>query len=555
VAERRNWLPKKTTVLLFLSFILSLWFFPARSRPAVAGFPRRPKLVLILVIDQFRYDYLERFRPQFVERGFKLLLNGGANFVDCRYDYATIVTGPGHATLFTGTYPNIHGIISNQWYDRHLRRPVYCVEDANTKLVTGSSGPSPAPGFSPARLVGSTIGDELRAATDFRSKVISISIKDRAAILMGGHSPNATYWFDPTVGGFVTSTYYLPALPAWVDQFNQQSPTKRYCGLEWKALSETPGAGGTVLSEFKPEPNESCPDANFLAWLDETPFMNELELAFVRAAIRNEHLGQGPDTDLLAVSLSVNDSVGHAFGPYSPQVADCTLRTDRALAGLFDDLDKTIGLSNVWIALSADHGVAPNPVFIHGHNLGLGNAPAGVIRGSVEQAMVETLGQENWIEGGDGFGFYFDQSALRTHRIQPSRAEAIAAEAAVSTPGVIAAFTRTQFMTGTLPNSPLARKAANSYYPQRSPDVFIVMAPYAVPTTGQEQTSHGSPWSYDAQVPMVLMGREFKPGNYATPCQPTDLAATLAAVLGLTQPSGTEGHPLVPALQNPLDKK
>jgi type I phosphodiesterase/nucleotide pyrophosphatase len=392
----------------------------------------------------------------------------------------------------------------------------------------------------------------LRAATDFRSKVISISVKDRAAVMMGGHLANAAYWIDPNIGGFVTSTYYLPALPAWVEQFNQQSPAKKYCGLAWKALSETPGAGQKVFREFKPEPNEPCPDAKFLTWLDQTPFMNELELAFVRAAIINEHLGQGPNTDMLAISLSVNDAIGHVFGPYSSQVADCTLRTDRALAGFLADLDKVVGLSNVWVVLSADHGVAPDQAFIWGHNLGPGHVPAATIRGSVEQAMVEKFGPGNWIEAGDAFGLYLNYNTLRAHHIQLTRAEEVAAEAATSTPGVIAAFTRNQFLTGTLPNSPLARKAARSFDSQRSPDVFFVMNPYAMPILGQEETTHGSPWSYDAQVPLILLGRVFKPGVYATPCQPTDLAATLAVALGLTQPSGAEGHPLVQALQKPL---
>ena len=532
------------TAVLLMLFLL---------RVAIAGkatdYPRRPKLVLILVIDQFRYDYLVRFRQQFVEGGFNLLLNGGANFADCRYDYATTATGPGHATLLTGAYANVHGIIGNEWYEPTLRRTVNCVEDLTTKLVSEPDRASATPGFSPHYLIGSTLGDELRAATDFRSKVVAISLKDRAAVLMGGHSPSAAYWYDPGSGRFVTSTYYMPALPSWVAEFNRNSPAKEYCGGKWTALAETTGANGQTLGEYRGMPEESCPDLKFLGWLQHTPYMNEIELAFAREAVRNERLGQGTDPDLLAISLSVNDSIGHAFGPYSPQVADATLRTDRYLASFFAELDKLVGLNNVWIALSADHGVAPNPGFIQDHKWGPGNAQPALIRNAVETAMAAAFGPGAWIEGTEGPYIYLDHHALENHHIQPSRAEEVAATAAASAPGVTAAFTRTQLLTGSLPSSPFARAASNSFNPRRGGDVFVVLDPYAVPVSGSRETTHGSPWSYDSQVPLLLWGSAFKPGVYFSRCQPIDLAATLAAALGLTQPSGSQGSPLEPALR------
>jgi predicted AlkP superfamily pyrophosphatase or phosphodiesterase len=513
------------------------------------SFPRRPKLVLILVIDQFRYDYLVRFRQQFVQGGFNVLLDGGANFVDCRYNYATTATGPGHATLLTGAYPSAHGIISNEWYDSSHRRPVYCVEDQSTKLVDGADRATGTPGYSPHYLFGSTLGDELRAATDFHSKVLAISLKDRAAILMGGHSPSAAYWYDPRAGRFVSSTYYMPALPSWVVQFNEKEPAKAYCGRKWAALVETPGAGGQVLSEFGGAPGESCPDSKFLGWLDSTPFMTEMELDFAEEAIRNEHLGQGTDTDLLAVSLSVNDYIGHAFGPYSPQIADNVLQTDRYLAAFLGDLDKLVGLDNVWIALTADHGVAPNPEFIQNHKLGPGNAQMASVRTAVEKAMVSVFGPGAWVEGVDENYVYLSHEALSEHQLQPSQAEEVAAQAAASAPGVWEAFTRAQLLTGKLPMTPIARAVSNSFNPKRGGDIFVVLEPYAVPVSGSRGTTHGSPWNYDSQVPLLLWGKAFKPGVYFTPCEPIDLAATLAAALGLSQPSGAQGKPLVPAMK------
>ena len=538
---------KRAVLCSLVAVILLAWSAP--KPVAKPSFPDRPKLVLVLVIDQFRYDYLTRFRPYFVKGGFNRLLEGGAVFADCRYDYATTMTGPGHATLLTGAYPDAHGIIGNNWYDRQHQREVYCVEDLSTRLVENREKASASPGYSPRSLTASTLGDELRMATDFRSKVVSIALKDRAAVLMGGHDPSAAYWYDTGSGRFVTSTYYLPTLPAWADDFNQKSPISQYCGQKWQALAATPGAEGKVLSKFEPSQGETCPDPKFLGWLDETPYMNQIELGFASAAVRNERLGQGPDTDILALSLSVNDYIGHEFGPYSKEVADTTLRTDRDLAGFFDDLDKLVGLDNVWIALSADHGVAPSPAFIQEHKLGLGMAQPAVIRNAAESALTQAFGPGPWIEDEDETYLYLNRETLRKRNVAETKAEEVAARAAASQADVAAAFTRTQFLTGSLPRSPLARKAANSFNPKRSGDVFLVFMPYAVPTSNPDGTTHGTPWNYDTQVPLIFWGSAFKPGFYANECQPTDLAATLAARLGLTQPSGARGTPLTMSLK------
>ena len=541
---------KRLLVLLRFSVVSCLLLFSlqgATGKRDAFGAPCRPKLVVMIVIDQFRPDYLERFRPYFVERGFNLLL-GGANFVNCRYDYAITATGPGHATLFTGAYPNIHGIVENGWYDRSLGRAVNCVEDPAAKLVDTAEGPAQQRGPSPRNLLGSTLGDELRFASDFQSKVISIGLKDRAAILAGGHTANAAYWYQSGTGRFVTSTYYVAALPAWVAKFNQQSPAKDYCGKAWEALAETPGVAGKVFARFRPGPSETCPDANFLGWLDGTPYMTDIELKFAREAIRNERLGQGPATDLLTISLSVNDYIGHESGPYSPELADLTIRTDRYLADFFSDLDRMVGLDNVWITLSADHGVAPTPQFVKEHQLGLGSFQAGSIATAVQQALSQAFGEEQWLRSVSLPYIYLNQTALQKRQVPAERAEAEAASAAAAVPGVGAVFTRTQLLTGSTGESPLARKAANSFHRQRSGDVFLILDPYAVPVGSETETTHGSPWNYDAQVPMLLWGSAFKPGVYAVPCQAIDLVATLAVALGLNQPSGAQGQPLTPAL-------
>ena len=237
----------------------------SQNRPATKA-PVRPKLILLITIDQFRNDHLDRFKPYFVAGGFNRLM-GGARFTNCRYDYAVTLTGPGNATLATGAYPNTHGIIANNWYDRALKRQVNCVEDLNTRIVDSAQGSSEQRGASPRRLLGSTLSDELRMASGFESKVISIALKDRSAILAGGHTANAAYWYKAKTGSFVSSTYYMTELPAWVAEFNGGIPAKDYCGRAWKALAETPGANGRVFDEFKPEAGESCPSPRFLAWM------------------------------------------------------------------------------------------------------------------------------------------------------------------------------------------------------------------------------------------------------------------------------------------------
>jgi len=230
-------------------------------------------------------------------------------------------------------------------------------------------------------------------------------------------------------------------------------------------------------------------------------------------------------------------------------VADTTLRTDRYLAAFFAELDKLVGLDNIWIALSADHGVAPNPEFIQGHKWGSGTTQLASIRSAVEKAMAAAFGPGQWIEAMDGPYIYLDYDALRKQRIQVPQAEDVAATAAASAPGVMAVFTRTQLLSGSLPLSPLARAASNSFNSKSGGDVFVVLDPYAVPVSGLKSTTHGSTWTYDSQVPLVLWGGAFKPGVYFSACQPIDLAATLAATLGLTQPSGSQGRPLVPAIR------
>src|SRR5438034_4953194 len=314
-----------------------------------SAYNARPKLIVIIVIDQFRGDYLERYRDQLGEGGFRLLLDHRAYFTDCNYHYANTHTAPGHATLLTGAYSNGHGIHANSWWDPRTKRMVTSVQDVGTRLVglTGS-----LPGASPHNLLADTVGDELKLATQGKARVFGIALKDRAAILPAGFAADGAYWIDQKTGLWITSTYYRSELPKWASDFNDSKRAEKYLNKEWKDSS------GKVLRTTTPVPGQ---ETVFYDLVGATPFANDYEFELARELITYEKLGSGPATDLLTISLSANDILGHRVGPDAPEMQAMALATDRQLAEFFDFLGHQIGLANLWIALSADHGIAPVP--------------------------------------------------------------------------------------------------------------------------------------------------------------------------------------------------
>src|SRR5579864_7493685 len=340
--------PRSVTLRLFilLAIVVSL-----SLRSFASAYDAHPKLVVVIVIDQFRGDYLERYRNQFGDAGFRLLLDHGAYFSNCNYNYANTRTAPGHATLFTGSYSSGHGIVANEWWDQKTKRMVTSVEDDSTKLV-GVAGEKA--GASPHNLLADTLGDELKLATQGKARVFAVSLKDRAAILPGGFAADAAYWIDPASGAWLTSTYYRNDLPKWVQEFNSTRAAK-YWDREWK------DAQGTVLRSTAHRKSKDGSEAGFYEVVGPTSFANEYELEFTKELVQYENVGRGPATDLLSVSLSPNDILGHQVGPDSPEMQQMALDLDRELADFFAFLGHQIGLANVWIALSADHGVSSLP--------------------------------------------------------------------------------------------------------------------------------------------------------------------------------------------------
>ena len=520
---------RRATLGLILCAALSI------QSPASA-YNARPKLVVVIVIDQFRGDYLERYRDQFGEGGFRLFLDHGAYFTDCNYNYVNTSTGPGHATLLTGAYSSGHGIMANEWWDTQKKKMVTSVEDDATTLL-GVAGN--AHGSSPHNLLADTLGDELKLATQGKSRVFGVSLKDRAAVLPAGFSGNGAYWIDGKSGLWVTSTYYRSELPPWAQEFNDHKRAEKYLDREWKDKD------GNLLRTTKPPAGKPL---NFYNLVGGTPFANDYEFEFARELVTYEKLGNGPATDLLVVSLSANDILGHAVGPDSPEMHAMALALDRQLADFFNFLGHQIGLANIWVALSADHGVAPAPPAAIKLHIPAANLDTDKLQAEMNKALSARLSPghvANFVKAFDYPLVWIDNDAFAAIKMKEEDAEHNVGEA-MKAVGLRGYYTRAQLARGDVPNTELGQKYLHSYSSYGGWYVMGIPVPFAV---GEETgTSHATPYTYDTHVPLAFYGIPFEPGAYRTHAEPVDLAATLASLLGINAPSHAIGRVLTEAL-------
>src|SRR5271156_4136839 len=521
-----------------------------------SAYNSRPKLVVIIVIDQFRGDYLERYHDQFGDGGFKLFLDRGAYFTGCNYDYANTRTAPGHATLLTGSYTSGHGIMANEWWDPQKKKMVTSVEDDSTKLV-GIEHSKPAQaelgrgtsGASPHNLMSDTLGDELKLATGGKARVFAISLKDRAAVLPAGFAGDAAYWIDPKSGDWITSTYYRPDLPEWVRNFNGTRPSERraekYWNREWK------DSEGNVLGSTTPRDGKDGSPASFYQVVGSTPFANDYQLEFAKELVLYEMLGAGAATDLLVISLSANDILGHQVGPDSPQMRSMALELDRSLAEFFNFLGHQIGMANVWMALSADHGIAPLPDFAKKLRLPAANLDAKALRDQINSLLSKKYAKKaDYVLDLDYPVAWLNEDAFAEHFAgdHESTAEADAGEA-MKQAGLAGYFTKSQSARGETPATEAGRRYAHSYSPEGGWYVIGIPTPFTVGIT--KGTDHATPFSYDTHVPLAFYGLAFQPGVYRTHAEPIDLVATLASLLGINAPAKATGRVLTEALQPP----
>ncbi|HEX4020979.1 MAG TPA: alkaline phosphatase family protein [Acidobacteriaceae bacterium] len=550
----------KRLLALLLSALLPL---SATLPVAASAYDAHPKLVVILVIDQFREDYLERYRSDFKGHGFRLFLDNGAYFPDCYFDYANTKTAPGHATIGTGAYSDGHGISSNEWWDlsRNTKRPISSVEDPRYQLVGLPNGQIEE-GASPRNLLATTLGDEVRLATKGEAKLYGLSLKDRAAILLSGHSANGAFWIDPASGRFITSSYYMASLPDWATTFDNSD----------RATQARTEAGASA-------------DASFYKTVGPTPAAISYELDFARALIKGEKLGSDNVTDVLTISISSTDILGHAVGPDSLQQEELVDQLDVNLDQFFTWLDKNIpgGLRNVWIALSADHGIAPIPSAAA--QLGIPAATINVkaFALSLNEAMNQQFspGQQlpymlpdqelPYMELNEPV---FERAGVNEHEAERAVQQAIPAaladvrkqqNAADATsdattkpsqtrlspePEIFRTFTREQMgsLEPGLPPTEFGSLIAHSYSPNGGWYVMVIPEAYQMGSVGRG-TTHYSPYSYDRHVPLGFYGTAFAPGTYYNRVEPVDIAATLAALLEVNQPSASVGHVLTVALR------
>jgi len=504
---------------------------------SASAYNGHPKLIVIIVIDQFRGDYLERYHDQFGEAGFRLLMDHGAYFSNCFYNYANTRTAPGHSTLFTGAYSNGHGIVANEWWDPKKKKMVTSVEDDDTKLVGVSDS---KPSASPHNLLADTLGDELKLATQGKARVFAVSLKDRAAILPAGFAGDAAYWIEPKTGVWVTSTYYRDALPRWVQDFNSTRPAK-YWGREWK------NSQGEVLASTAHRKGKDGSEAGFYEVVGGTSFGNEYELEFAKELVVYENVGRGPTTDLLTVSLSPNDILGHRVGPDSAEMAQMALDLDHELADFFNFLGHQIGLADVWIALSADHGVSSLPDAVKKLHIPAANVGGARIEAQINAAITAKFSPGH-LSGYVKLDYpiaWLDQDAFTVAHIRERDAEVAVGEG-LKQAGLRDYYTKSQLRAGEVPNTDLGRKYMNSYSPLGGwfvmgvPDIFTVG-----PGGG---TDHTSPYNYDTHVPLAFFGLPFRAGTYRTNVEPIDLAPTLASLLGINPPTHSVGHVLTEAL-------
>ena len=504
---------------------------PRQSSPTAGESPR---LVLLLVGDQLRYDYTSRFASGFTG-GFRRLLDEGAVFTNAHLDHYPSVTAVGHATTLTGAPPSISGIVGNDWYDRGERRNVTSVEDAETTLLGLGDGGGERNGSSPHRLLVSTVADELKLAVP-GSRAVGVSFKDRAAILTVGRTADLAFWWHAATGAFVTSTWYVPEMPAWAAKFNAGNPADRWVGREWRALE-----GGAVLATLP-----DTPGSDYYGAVYSSPFGNELIASFAEAALENLDLGRGEGTDVLTISFSCNDAVGHAEGPYAEKVRDITQQTDRVVGRLLETVDRRVGLDRTIVILTADHGVSPVPEELNDAKMPGGRLQRPELMNAARRALADAYGPGQWIEGRAGSALYLNQNLIALKRLEPAAVERTVAAGVEKLVPVWRAYTRDQLREGRVPPDPWSRRVLLSHNRERSGDVDVLLEPYWM--SGEGGTTHGTPYSYDTHVPLILMGPGVRAGRYDGTVVLNDLAPTLATLLGVETPSGASGRALAEAL-------
>lgn len=541
--------------ILVLTF-LTIGTITAQNKKNVH--PERPALVVGLVVDQMRWDFLYKYENHYGNGGFKRLMNEGYNFNNVMIDYVPTVTALGQTSVYTGSVPSIHGIAGNDWTDRETGENVYCTTDNSVKGVGSSSEKIGA--HSPKNLWSTTITDQLRIATNFRSKVVGVSLKDRASILPAGHNPTGAFWFDEGTGNFVTSTYYMNDLPDWLKRFNAQEVGKQLVSGGWDtvkpireyiestadnvAWEQLLGSAATPTFPYK---NLASDYDKKKGVIRTTPFGNSLTLRAAEAAIDGYNLGRNTDTDFLVVNLASTDYVGHAFGPNSIEIQDTYIRLDRDLETFLKKLDAQVGKGNYLVFLTADHGAAHAEGYMKENKMVTGFFDEDLEK-SLQEDLKTKFGYDKMIWAIDNYQIYLNQKLIAEKNLKENDIKEYLLEKLNKDKRVLYAVDLKELAEVPIPE-PIKTRVINGYNWQRSGDIQIISHDSMLPTYAKKGTTHSVWNSYDAHIPLIFMGKSIRKGESAKPYHMTDIAPTLAQILKIENPSGNIGQPIVELLE------
>nr|WP_294900846.1 alkaline phosphatase PafA [uncultured Pedobacter sp.] len=519
--------------------------------------PARPKLVVGIVVDQMRWDYLYRFANRYGAGGFNRLLNEGFTCENTQIPYIPTVTAAGHSGIYTGSVPALNGIAANDFIIQATGKSLYCTEDSTVKTV-GSN--STAGEMSPANLLTTTITDELRLATNFQSKVIGVALKDRGGILPAGHTANAAYWFDDASGNWITSTYYMTALPTWVNNFNSQKLAEKYIKQDWNTIypinTYLQSTADDNLYEGKMD-GEQAPvfphltskmfNGNY-GIIRTTPYGNQLTLDFAKEILKNERMGKGTNTDFLAISFSSTDYVGHKYGVNAIETEDTYLRLDKNIEDLLNTLDATIGKGQYTVFLSADHGAAHNPLFLTDHKIPAGLWPTAAILKGLNASLEKEFKQPKLVLSLMNYQVNFNNQLIVKSDLDLEKIKVSTIRFLEKQEGVAYAIDMEKAATASVPEA-LKSRVINGYNAERSGAIQILLKPGVFSGYGTTGTTHGTWNPYDTHIPLVFMGWGINHGSLNRQTSMADIAPTLAALLHIQEPNGNIGLPIEEVLK------
>lgn len=536
-------------ILILIIFSNSLF---AQTKPVAPANLKQPKLVVGVVVDQMRQDYIYRYWNKFGNGGFKKLINEGYFYRNAHYNYVPTYTGPGHASIYTGTSPATHGIISNDWFVKETGKLTYCTDDANVKPV-GTENEAGL--MSPKNLLVTTIGDELKLNTNQQAKVFAVSLKDRSSILPAGHSANGAFWFDGSNGKFITSTHYMTQLPAWLNEFNNQQLAKKYLSKGWNTLYPIADYTESIADKnnYEMAPNKKDTaifpydykaqlDKNSYGIIKATPYGNTITKDVALACLKAEQLGKGKQTDMLCISFSSTDYVGHSYGPRSVEVEDVYLRLDKDLEELINTLNTTVGKDNYVLFLTADHGACDVPAHLMDFKI-----PGGYINEEQLTKQVKTFYQNQY---GDSLVLslinqqvFLNESKIVSMKLNKNMVEQSLVNYLLTVKGVAEAYTSETLRNNDFAEGTFKHLIQKGYNHVRSGNVAFSYNP-AWMEFHNKGTTHGASYSYDTHVPLLFYGSGITKGSTIKKVNIVDIAPTISMMLHMSFPNGTTGIPL-----------